>query len=166
MASILFKWLLMYSLSVHFLPVHPIFVSVTQIEHNAKEKSLEISCKIFTDDFEKVLRTIHKLKIDLLDNSLQNKMAPLVFAYINKHLQVKVNGKPVRLKWVGYEQNEEGIMSFLQVDDVSSVHNIEVKNDILYEYKSEQLSLIHVIVNGERQSVKLNNPEDKTVFKF
>ncbi len=166
MASILFKWLLLYALNVHFLPAHPIFVSVTQIEHNAKEKSLEISCKIFTDDFEKVLRSLHKTKIDLLDNSMHDKMSPLVFEYLVKHLQIKVNGKPIKFKWIGYEQNEEGIMSFLQADDVSSVKNIEVRNDILYDYKPEQLSLIHVMVNGERQSKKLNNPEDKTVFEF
>ncbi len=166
MASILFKWLLLYALNVHSLPVHPIFVSVTQIEHNVKEKSLEISCKIFTDDFEKVLRTLYKTKIDLLDNSLHNKMAPVVYAYISKHLQMSVNGKPVKIKWIGYEQNEEGIMSYLQADDISSVKVIEITDNILYEYKSEQISLIHVIVNGLRKSTKLNNPEDKTLFEF
>ena len=40
--------------------LHPIFVSVTEIEHNAKDKTLEISCKIFTDDFEKTLRLTYK----------------------------------------------------------------------------------------------------------
>jgi hypothetical protein len=41
---------------------HPIFVTVTEIEQNIKEKSVEISCKIFTDDFEKALRAAYKLK--------------------------------------------------------------------------------------------------------
>ena len=39
---------------------HPIFVSVTQIDHNATDKTLEISCKIFTDDFEQTLRQQNK----------------------------------------------------------------------------------------------------------
>ena len=58
MASILFKWLLIGGLVLKPTPstYHPIFVSVTEIEHNAKDKTLEISCKIFTDDLEKIDR--------------------------------------------------------------------------------------------------------------
>ena len=35
--------------------VHPFYVSVTEINQNAAEKSLEISCKFFADDFEQTL---------------------------------------------------------------------------------------------------------------
>lgn len=166
MASILFKWLLVCVLQLPSFSLHPVFVSVTQIEYNTKEKTLEISCKIFTDDFEKTLRSAYKTKIDLLDKSMHEKMEPLVFDYIKKHLQLSINGKPQQLKWVGYEQNEEGIESYLQADEINSVKSLQVIDNILYEYKSEQISLIHVMVNGERQSKKLNNPEDKTTFEF
>ena len=40
---------------------HPIYVSVTEIQHNAKDKTLEISCKIFTSDFEAILKSKTKL---------------------------------------------------------------------------------------------------------
>ena len=50
MASILYKWLLLFLLHSSSSSPHPIFVSVTEIEHNAAAKSLEISCKVFTED--------------------------------------------------------------------------------------------------------------------
>jgi len=34
---------------------HPFYVSVTEISHNAKDKIIEISCKIFADDLEMTL---------------------------------------------------------------------------------------------------------------
>src|SRR6476661_2375693 len=34
---------------------HPFHVSTTEINHNATDKTLEISCRIFTDDFESCL---------------------------------------------------------------------------------------------------------------
>ncbi|MEI8059397.1 MAG: DUF6702 family protein, partial [Ferruginibacter sp.] len=61
MVSIVYKWLMLFTwVNFTMSPVaseapvcnHPLFVSVTEIEHNAKDKTLEISCKIFTDDFE------------------------------------------------------------------------------------------------------------------
>ena len=35
--------------------LHPFYVSVTEINHNAADKTLEISCKMFTEDLEEIL---------------------------------------------------------------------------------------------------------------
>lgn len=145
---------------------HPVYVSVTEIEHNAKENSLEISCKIFTGDLEAVLKKNNKVKVDLLAPRDKKAMESLVNNYIQQHLKLKVNEKPVLLSFLGYEQNEETIQSYFQVDDVESIKLMEVEDNILYEYKSEQISIIHVIVNGKRKSTKLNNPEYKQRFSF
>jgi len=140
---------------------HPIYVSVTEIEHNAKDKTLEISCKIFTGDLEAVLGKNIKIKVDLLAPTDKKAMEVLVSNYIQKHLKIIVNEKPVLLSFVGYEQNEETIQSYFQVDEVKSIKSLEVQDNILYEYKSEQISIIHVIVDGKRKSTKLNNPEER-----
>ncbi len=158
--TLLFTILFIFSGAAH----HPIYVSVTEIEHNAKENTLEISCKIFTGDFEAVLRKNSQLKIDLLAPKDKKAMNALVSNYILQHLKIKVNEKPVTLTFIGYEQNEETIQSYFEVDDVKSVKSMEVQDNILYEYKSEQISIIHVIVDGKRKSTKLNNPED--TFKY
>ena len=75
MASILFKWLLLGGLALNPSTIyHPIYVSVTEIEHNAKDKTLEISCKIFTDDFEKTLSQAYKTYVDLLKPKDKNAL--------------------------------------------------------------------------------------------
>ncbi len=145
---------------------HPIYVSVTEIEHNAKEKTLEISCKIFTDDLEKTLRQTYSGTVDLLQPKDKVAMDKLISAYVKKHLSLIVDGKPVSLEYLGYEQQEEGIESYYQVNNITAVKKIDVTDNILYEYKKEQISLLHVTVNGNRKSFKLNNPEEKTSFLF
>ena len=167
MASILFKWLLIGSLVVSPASTyHPIFVSVTEIEHNAKEKTLEISCKIFTDDFEKTLRSTYKTYIDLLKPKDKNAMNKLVADYVQKHLLIKADGKTVALQFLGYEQDEEGIVSYYQVNNIASVKKLDITDNILFEYKKEQISIIHTIVNGNRKSTKLVNPDASAVFDF
>ncbi len=171
MAGFLFKWLL---IGGFLLPrpaptnnvLHPIYVSVTEIEHNSKEKTLEISCKIFTDDFEKVLRQQYNTHIDLLNPKEKAAMEKFVSGYVLKHLVVKADGKAVALQFLGYEQQEEGILSFYQVNDIAAVKKLEVADNILFEYKKEQISIIHAKVNGNTKSTKLINPEDKASFEF
>lgn len=145
---------------------HPIFVSVTEIEHNAKEKTLEISCKIFTDDFEKTLRKAYNTQVDLLKPKDKNAMNKMVADYVQKHLLIKVDAKPVALQFLGYQQDEEGIESYYQVNNIAAVKKMEITDNILFEYKKEQISIIHTNVNGNKKSTKLINPEDKYSFEF
>lgn len=145
---------------------HPIFLSVTEIEHNAKDKTLEISCKVFTDDFEKTLRQVYKTTVDLINPKDKAAMNKLVSDYVQKHLSLTVDGKKVALQFIGYEQQEEGILSYYQVNSIASVKKIDIINNILYEYKKEQIGIMHVTVDGNRKSTRLNNPEDKASFEF
>ena len=168
MASILYKWFLVASLNLVYgsSVLHPIYVSVTEIEHNSKDKTLEVSCKIFTDDFEKTLRKAYNIHVDLLDPKEKEAMNKLVNDYVQRHLQISLEGKTVVMHFLGYEKMEEGIYSYYQVDNVNAVKNISITNNILYEYKTEQMGLIHVTVNGNRKSSKLNNPDEKISFEF
>lgn len=175
MVSILFKWSLF--LSLVNIPAfstiktgkafkHPIFMSVTEIEHNAKDKTLEISCKIFTDDFERTLRQAYKGTVDLINPKDKAAMNKLVKDYVQTHLSIAADGKKVALQFIGYEQQEEGILSYFQADNIASVKKIDVTDNILYEYKKEQIEIIHVTVAGNRKSTRLDNPQDKCSFEF
>lgn len=168
MIAVLFKWLMIAGLLAGNgnTGKHPIYMSVAEIGHNAKDRTLEISCKIFTDDFEKTLRMDYKGIVDLINPKNKAAMNKLVNEYIQKHFSIKVDGKAVALEFLGYEQQEEGITSFFQGNNVAVVKNMEIIDNILYEYKKEQISLLHVTVNGNRKSTRLVNPEDSAGFEF
>jgi len=168
MVSKFYKWLLASFVIVVLSAsgLHPIYVSVIEIEHNAKERTLEVSCKIFTDDFEKTLRMAYKTPVDLVKPANREAMNKLVNDYVQKHLNIKVDGKTAAFKFIGFEEIEEGIYSYFQADNISDVKRLTVTDNILYEYKKEQISLLHVTVNNNRKSTKLNNPDDIAIFEF
>lgn len=166
MAAILYKWLLAFALTNFGVNTHPIFVSVTEIEHNAVEKTLEISCKLFVDDFEKSLRKKYNTKIDLLDVKLKTAMNQLVNDYFQKHLSISTDGKKANLQFLGFELQEEGVICYFEAKNIAKVQNIELINNILYEYSAQQMGIIHIMVNGIRKSSRLNNPDEKVSYSF
>lgn len=166
MAAILYKWLIVFSLAAFSGSHHPIFVSVTEIEHNAADKSLEISCKIFTEDLESTLRKVYNTKVDLLDVRNKPAMNTLVSDYVKKHLVINVDGRVANLQFIGFEQQEEGIVSYYEVKNIDRVKKVMVTDNILYEYYNQQMGIIHVKVNGERKSSRLNNPDTRAEFVF
>jgi hypothetical protein len=162
MATMLHYWFLAAWLNL----LHPFFVSVTEITHNNKDKSLELTCRIFTDDFEKTLSAAYKTKVDILHPKDKKQTDQWVFDYISTHLRIKLDGKPVTLSFVGYQQEEDAIWSYLEIRNVTSFKTIEITNDLLFESHEEQINIVHVIKNGERKSRELRNPDSNLKFEF
>lgn len=171
MAASVFKWLLVLPVflvltSAKPVSFHPFHVSVTEIEHNASDKSLEISCKIFTDDFETALTDLYKTKVDLINPPKKAAMDSLVKRYLLSHLSLRVNGRPVTMTYVGFENEKEAAYSYFEVDNVSSMSKLDITNSIMYEKFDDQVNIMHVKLNGERKSTKLDYPSKETSFSW
>jgi hypothetical protein len=145
---------------------HPYYVSVVEINHNAKDKTIEISCKIFTNDFEETLEKNYKTKVDLVNPADKTAMDKLVNDYIKKHLSFQVDGKQVNFSYVGFEKEDEAIYSYFQVDNVASLKKLNVVNSILHDFSDQQINIVHCIVAGKRQSTKLDYPKTDASFQF
>lgn len=145
---------------------HPLHVSVLELNHNAQDKTLEISCRIFTDDFEKVLAQNYKTKIDLINPHDRAAMEKLVNDYVTKRIKIEADGKPVTWVFLGYEKDNDAIYSYFQVDKVTTVKKINITNTVMQDMFDDQINLMHVTVGGTRKSTKLNYPDKEASFLF
>jgi hypothetical protein len=162
----MFTSLVQYLFTAVMAVAHPFFVSVTEISHNASEKSLEISCKLFTDDFEKALRKNNNTKIDLTRPADRSAMDKAISAYIRQHLQVKADGKVFTLQYIGYELEEEAAWCYFEVKGVNTLRRLDISNALLYDYVDKQSNIMHVTVGGERQTKKVEFPKKEVEFVF
>ena len=146
---------------------HPFFISMTDVNYNDKSHELEVSVRIFTDDFENALRKQHKdVNIDIEHPSNQTQMNSFVNEYMQKHLSFTVNGKPVAITFTGYEKENESIWTYLEIKDVSSLQKISISNTLLHDYNDGQINLIHIKAYGTEKETKLNYPDSKAEFSF
>ena len=180
MAVTLFKWFLLSCSAFLFsAPVnnsdaaglketlpHPFYISVTEINHNAKDKTLEISCKVFADDLEQILEKNYKTQLDISSAKDKGNFDRLLPDYMGRHLALSVDGKPVKLTYVGYEKDKESAYCYFQVDNISSLKKLNIINSILHDFNDTQINIIHVTVNGKRQSTKLDYPDTQAGFSF
>ncbi|MEO8766459.1 MAG: DUF6702 family protein [Ginsengibacter sp.] len=146
--------------------LHPFYVSVSQVHENEKEKALEITCKIFTDDFEKILRKNYNSRVDLLDSAEKVSMGKLINNYIKAHFSISVDGKDCYLRFIGFEQDEEAVDCYFQVSGIAVDKTVAIVNNILFDYRPEQVNIVHVTAKGVRKSIQLINPDSKASFDF
>ncbi len=149
-----------------FIFFHPFFINVVDIHENKAEKSLEISVRIFTDDFEKTLRKNNpNAKVDLSRTDNAVAMGTLIKTYIPQHLNLFVNGKTVLLTYIGYEKNEESIWSYFEINGVENVKELKIVNTLLFDYSKDQINMHNITLAGIEQSEKLNYPKKDLTIK-
>ena len=169
MAVMLFQWLLMCLLPgfrSEAVPPHPFYVSVTEIHHNSKDKTLEISCRIFVDDMEATLKKNYHTPVDLSNSKQQAANDRMISDYLPKHLALSIDGKPARLNYVGFEKDSESVYCFFEIHNVTSLKKLDVVNSVLHDFTEDQINIMHVSVNGTRKSYKLDFPDKLASFSF
>lgn len=162
MGVMLFKWCLPAIMTV----VHPFYMSVTEIRYNAPRKSLEISCRIFSDDLENVLKKESGQPLDIIHPKNRTAADSLVAQYLRRHLSVSADGKPLSIRYLGYEISEDATWCYLECTPLAPFRKLDVKNDILYAEHRTQSHMVHAVVNDRRQSTKLDNPSSTAAFNF
>ncbi len=145
---------------------HPLHVSTTEVNFNSKSKSLEISCRIYTDDFETALIKQFKTKVDLSKHDMHKEMDELVKKYLNTHLQFVVNGKVVSANYIGFEKDDEATSAYLEIENVNALQKLTLNNSVLYDIFDDQMNIMHVRNGETRKSMRVNFPARELSVSF
>ncbi len=175
MALILFKWFfLSWTALFPHQPAseaaqtasHPFYLSVTEINHNAAAKTLEISCKMFADDMESILEKNYRATLDITTDKDKSQFDRFIPDYFSRHLSLTVDGKAVKYSFVGYENDKESVYVYFEVEQVGGFKKMDVNNSLLCDFNNEQINIVHVTVNGNRKSNRQVCPASMNSFSF
>lgn len=150
-----------------WLFIHPIHISVTEIEFDEKEQSLEIMMRVFVDDLELTLRnSLNQPDLDVLNPGNGMTTDGLVGDYLKNHFKISLDDKPHRIHYLGHEREAEAFILYVEVTGVRKWKTISIYNDIIMATHDDQSNLVHVYVNDNVKSLRLtrNTPADKLTF--
>ena len=148
--------------------IHPIHVSVTEIEMDEKDKRLEIMMRVFTDDLELTLRqATNQPELDFLSLSEKGR-DEIAGGYLKSHFKISLDGKAQKITYLGHEQEDPALIFYIEVPNVKKWKTIQVQNDIIMEVHTDQSNLVHVTVKEKIRSLRLtkNTPADNLTFDF
>lgn len=147
--------------------VHPFSMSVTEINHNAATKTIEISCKMLVDELGDILKKNYNKTVDLPNGELKAQNDQMISNYILKHLSLRADGKALTIAYVGFEiEDEESAHCYFEVPHIATLKKLDMNNSLLQDLNEQQINIIHVVVNGQRKSSKLEYPQKQASFSF
>jgi hypothetical protein len=140
--------------------VHPFYVSLTQIEHNIQNKSLEISVRIFADDLQKALQQYQKT-VKIYTNKNQ-----LLTYYLQERLRMWVNGAWVNILFLGKEEDEEATWCYLEVKNIPFLKTVTIENQLLFNEFTSQVNMIHLKANNKIRSAALTRTQPRIFWEL
>lgn len=145
-------------------PVHRYYFSFTEIHVDTKKQTLNVSCKLFTDDLDEALFKKYGKKINLVS---KNKEAEdILNKYINENFKITIGDKLQKLSFVGFENDADAIWCYFEAESFKEKGKVEVSNTLLYDYLPEQCNVINFYWDKVDKSAKLTNPEKTAIFEF
>lgn len=149
-----------------FLLLHPMHVSVTEINYNEKNKSLEVISRIFIDDLETSIRNAEKNEnLDLL-NPTGATTDQLVSRYLQSRLLIQVNGKPANPNYIAHEIDDAAMVCYLEIEGVKQVKQMEITISVIQELYDDQSNLVHVTYRGPVKSLRLTKDKPEGTLTF
>ncbi|MFD2034347.1 DUF6702 family protein [Belliella marina] len=146
--------------------MHPFYISLTDIRYNDASNTIEVAQKIFWDDLERGLGETFKTKVDFLNPSSQEHLAEMLRKYVTQHNVIMVNGKTIKLSYVGYEIEEDAAWIYLEGFDVDFPKTVNIRNTILIEQFDDQQNIVNFYIGKKPKSLILHKEKPEGVIGF
>jgi hypothetical protein len=147
--------------------LHPIHVSVTEIEFDEKDKALEIMMRVFIDDYELAMRKhLNQPELDVLSAKNSMTVDQMSASYLKNHFRINLDTKAQNVKYLGHEREGDAFIFYIEVSNVKKFKTIQIFNDLITEIHDDQSNLVHVTVREVVKSLRLtqDTPADKLTF--
>ena len=129
------------------------------MDYNAKEKSFELSIRVFTDDLEKALSAENGgKKISVVNN---DKNDGIVESYIRKCFSILNPQKQKRaFSYIGKEQEADATWIYIEFPCKDGVGGLSIQNTILHDFFNDQINLVNINYLATKKSFIFKKSEN------
>lgn len=161
---VIFSLLLIIGLSSFGL--HKFYVSIYQINYNQNKQMLEITSRIFIDDLNDVLKIKYAKKTHLTEKDETVEDVNLMKKYLLDNFKITINGKPQTINFVNKETENNIIVCYFNVKNISKISKISIKNTSLFELNDEQQNIIQTNIYNKKEDLLLTPSTISGSIKF
>ena len=144
---------------------HAYHSTLTELRYNPAKKQLELSVKVFADDFEKAISQGQPKTVSLTEPGPR----PLVLAdaYFQRTLQIStVAGARLPLQVLGMQGENDGYWFYCKVALPGPVAGVKLRQAVLLDAFADEMNIVNVEANGKKQSALFRAGHEEEVMKW
>ncbi|MDL5510731.1 hypothetical protein QSE00_02810 [Arenibacter sp. M-2] len=151
-----------------FTVAHKFYISVTSVEYSDKDRALQITTRVFIDDFEKVLQERYGIQGNLATKDESPQVNEFIGKYLKAKFSLEVNGQNVTYDVLGKKYDNDIMILYLEVPkiDFNSISTISVQNEVLMDMFMEQKNVVHFKLGNQKKSFVLIRENNKGMLNL
>lgn len=151
--------------------LHPLRLSLCEIEYVSSKQELSINLKLFlTDVNEAIVFDPNSTELAFCQPNEPARANQLLMDYVNQFFYVKANGKTVDLnikrKRLSGEGENTALWIYFEHAQPAPLVSLEIKNAVFTDLFFDQNNIVYVHVGGASKSMMLNKKTPKHQLKF
>lgn len=143
MSSFLWVWLSFSDLKTE--NDHGIYLSVSEVSLSKDNSQSYINIKIFSDDFENILRLYNKGKFSSMDICTRES---LILSYFTKNMPIKIDDKYIKLQWSGCDKIGDSLSLRFSFAHSADEKELKIKATFFTELFPSQQNIIQIKREG------------------
>ncbi len=151
-----------------FATVHKFYVSVTNVRYSEKDGAIQITSRIFIDDFENVLQERYGFDAELATKKESEEADAYIEKYLRAKFAVEINGENVSYNFIGKKYDADVMICYIEVPKINlaSTKSIQITNEILTDLFDEQQNIVHFKIDGKKKSFVLLKSDTKGMLNL
>ena len=131
--------------------LHAFHTSITEMRYNPKQKSFEISLRVFTDDLEKTLSINNQNKKFVIEDTDKNDT--FIEQYVRKHFAITTpKNQKLNYQYVGKEKEGDATWIYLEMPVNEAIKGSKIQNSVLMDSFDDQTNIINIFLNNDKKS--------------
>lgn len=146
--------------------IHPYYVSTLEIDYRPDRMALQITMRVFTDDWQLMLNTHYDKTLRLDPDTDTEKVLTHSSDYFQQHLELNLNGTDVTPSVLGKEYQDDQLLLYLEIVGVAELQTLAVSNRILFAELEGQQNIVRIKTPTKRKSFLQSQGRARDVFRF
>lgn len=143
-------------LTVMSFTLSELYTSITKVDYIEGNNTLKFTTKVNTNHISSALK---------INPSTANFEAE-VKKYIDKNINVFINGSNKSLTFTGSQVSGESVWIYYETSGVESISNLKIKNSILLETFPKQLNMVNISYKGNQKNMTFQRGKETAEVSF
>lgn len=149
--------------------LHPIHLTVTNIEYNIDSKKINISFRIFANDLEQILNSNNNTILNIGKKNELKRTNEYINEYILNHFSLKIDNYEIKSRKYTLKKRELKDLTLwlnYSVDFSQKITKIEIFNSLLTDLYKDQKNLLIFTYKNKQTPLQFNSKQQYKTIKF
>ena len=141
---------------------HPVYISYTNMDIDARKENIVLSIRIFTDDLETVLHNKYGIDGWIGTAKEHPDCRRLIGEYISERFTITANrNEKLSMTTDSMSIQEDALWIYMKAQASQTIHYVEIENRVLTDFFYSQTNLIIISTGQKEKPYKLDRKKYK-----